>query len=117
MKNTQRHNVKPKLGATHRASGGKVYSGADSNVVKEAMARKKGGAVYAGGESNVAKEAMERKRGGMVKKHLKVSGKDAKSNLAHRKRGGRATGGSALAATSIHHPLSAANKVSGAPGK
>lgn len=120
MKNEMRHNVKPVLGATHRrADGGKVtYGGAGSNVAKEAMERAKGGKVaYSGGESNVAKEAAMKKRGGMVKKQLKVGGHAGKHNLAHRARGGRAFGGSALASSSTHHPLSSAGATSNRSNK
>jgi hypothetical protein len=116
MHNTERHNVKPKLGATHRKRGGMVYEGADSNVVKEAEKRKSGGKVYEGAGSNVVKEAEKRKHGGHVKKHhMKVGGHAAKHNLAHRKHGGHvkhhASGGKALASYSVHHPLSSAHNV------
>lgn len=43
-----------------------VYSGAGSNVAKEAYAKKLGGSVYSGAGSNVVKEAKEKKRGGAL---------------------------------------------------
>lgn len=71
--------------------------------------------VYSGGESNVLKEAKERpgfKKGGaceMKKYGGKAEGKEAmkRADRAPRKRGGRATGG----------PLSAAASTSNPPGR
>jgi len=52
----------------------------------------KGGEVYSGAGSNVVKEAMEKKRGGMVKKEVeKPEGKKAKMRMDKRPR--RASGG------------------------
>lgn len=67
-----------------RASGGRtVYTGAGSNVAKEAQERKEGGKVtYSGAGSNVAKEAEEKKDGG------KVSGFKCGGRLDKRARGG-----------------------------
>lgn len=65
-----------------KATGGTVYAGAGSNVIKEAKQKAAGGAVYDGKGSNTAKEAEEKADGG------KVEGKKSAPRLDKRARGG-----------------------------
>ncbi len=103
-----------------KASGGVVYEGKGSNVVKEAEKRKSGGRVefYSGAGSNVAEEAEEKKRGGAVKHMGKVHGDKPKSRGDKRARGGRIGGPAGksgsdknpMAPYSSKHPFSSACK-------
>lgn len=92
-----------------RASGGRtVYSGAGSNVAKEAVEKKLGGAVYSGAGSNVIKEAKEKKGGGAVE------GKKGKHRVKKARGGGTSSDKSPFTSAggggASTHPFSSAHR-------
>lgn len=69
----------------------------------------RGGVVYSGAGSNVIKEAEEKKRGGSVKEMGKVMGHKGKMRLDKRARGGKiGADKSPMAPSSSKHPFSSA---------
>lgn len=69
-----------------------------------------GGMVYSGKDSNVVKEAEEKKHGGRVAKHMgKAHGEKPKHRMDKKARGGNATS-SPFAPGSAKHPFSSAAK-------
>ena len=89
-----------------KASGGRtVYSGAGSNVAKEAVAKKLGGSVYSGAGSNVVKEA---------KGESNVEGSKAKSRIKKARGGGTSSTASPMSSAggggASTHPFSSAHR-------
>lgn len=95
-----------------KASGGRtVYSGAGSNVAKEAVEKKLGGSVYSGAGSNVVKEAKSdaNYRGGG-----NVEGSKAKTRIKKARGGGTSSTSSPMSSAggggASTHPFSSAHR-------